>query len=465
MAPVRAAAWFNQLTKLGFHLPLFIVRDLGLLLTNRPGVSGWTMAPMAKANEQNLGNQSQQVALYRDLLKKVVQSEVVSKASSLRLRDEVVAILILRILGDIYHRWREPTKAVAVEELSLEPRIYEGLNLQQLFEKFDQGKVWGFLQHLNRNSLHFLTCLELIDMETVRLLGLFREDTLRSPEALGNSIDLVDLVSALGSPEANDVASFSLDLLPSVLETKRSSGAQTFAVDGYASVERKGNVDSLMLSELAYEKEVFEQKVVDRELLYYGHERQRSDEKHLHYLLVDSSASMRGRRRVFARGLALALAKKLTLQGDEVWFRFFDSRLHELVKAPRGGDFPVPYLLSFKSDRGRHYAKVFQHLLLELSNLHREEGRSVFVYIVTHGQCHIPPELVSAMSQHAHLYGIIILPSSEVSLEFLPLLHRYQVVDATVFENRSDRKARALDILDDAEGEVREQKSGAVASA
>ena len=31
------------------------------------------------------------------------------------------------------------------------------------------------------------------------------------------------------------------ELLPSVLETKRAAGAQTFAVDGYASIERRGH--------------------------------------------------------------------------------------------------------------------------------------------------------------------------------------------------------------------------------
>ena len=44
---------------------------------------------------------------------------------------------------------------------------------------------------------------------------------------------------------------------------------------------------------------------------------------------------MRGQRQVFARGLALALIKKLTLEGDEIWVRFFDSRLHETVKIAR----------------------------------------------------------------------------------------------------------------------------------
>jgi hypothetical protein len=79
---------------------------------------------------------------------------------------------------------------------------------------------------------------------------------------------------------------------------------------------------------------------------------------------------MRGKRQVFARGLALTLVKKLGLEGDEVWLRFFDSRLHEVVKA-RAGGFPVPYLLSFRSERGRNYGKVFRQLLLELTRLRR----------------------------------------------------------------------------------------------
>ena len=450
MAPVRAAAWFNQLNRLGIHLPFFIVRDVGLLLTTRRGMGGWRFGEKNKQIEPS-PIQGEHLRKYRKILEKAASSDVIAKCAAMRLRDEIIAILILRSLGDIYDRWRDPTKAVATGEIHLEMGHFEALDRGALFPKYNPGKFWGFLQHFNKNALHFLTCLELVDMDTVRLLGLFREDSYQSSNALGSSIDLVDLVSAMGSTEASDVSSFSLDLLPSVLESKRASGTQTFAVDGYSSVERKGNVDSLMLSELAYEADVFEQKVIDKELLYFGHERQKTDEKRVHYILVDSSASMRGRRRVFARGLALALAKKRTLQGDEVWFRFFDSKLHELVKAPRGGDFPVPYVLSFRSERGRYYAKVFQQLLLELSSSHREEGKNIVVYIVTHGQCHIPPELIQAMSAHAYLYGIIILPSNDISLEFVPHLHGHQVVDAGVFAGRVQRKKRALDILDNLE--------------
>jgi hypothetical protein len=298
--------------------------------------------------------------------------------------------------------------------------------------------------------MHVYTQVELIDLDTVRLLGLFKEDSASGSEALGGAIDLVDLFAALGSPEANDVANFSLDLLPSVLETRRSTGAQTFAVDGYASIERKGNIDSLVLSELAYDREIFEQKIVDAELLYYGREKQREDERRLQYLLIDCSASMRGQRQVFARGLALALIKKLTLEGDEIWVRFFDSRMHETIKVGRSGQVPVPYLLSFRSERGRNYAKVFRQLLIEVTRLRREQKRRVVLYVITHGQCHIEPELASALKQQAFLYGVVVLPSSDQLPEFVSLLDRSQIVSGDVLTSRAERQRRALDIVGDA---------------
>ena len=55
------------------------------------------------------------------------------------------------------------------------------------------------------------------------------------------------------------------------------------------------------------------------------------NERRVHQVLVDGSASMRGVREVFARGLALALCKRLALLGEDVSLRFFDSRLYEGV--------------------------------------------------------------------------------------------------------------------------------------
>lgn len=452
MALVRAAAWSNSLSRMGVHLPLFVIHDIGVMLSMSRGAGGFTL----RARDAQLARialppgQKAQLAEYHKLLENVAGSEVTERLAGLRMRDEMIAVLLQRILGDTYNRWRDRSKSAGIEALPLDLGILGEVDYADHFKDFDPRSLWGFVEHLVTQSMHIYTQVELIDLDTVRLLGLFKEDTASGSEALGGAIDLVDLFSALGSPEANDVANFSLDLLPSVLETRRATGSQTFAVDGYASIERKGNIDSLVLSELAYDREIFEQKVVDAELLYYGRDKQHEDERRLQYILIDCSASMRGQRQVFARGLALALIKKLSLEGDEIWVRFFDSRMHETIKINRSGQVPVPYLLSFRSERGRNYGKVFRQLLVEVTRLRREQKRRVVLYVITHGQCHIEPELATALKQQTFLYGVVVLPSSEQLPEFVPLLDRSQIVSADALTSRADRQRRALDIVGDA---------------
>ena len=46
--------------------------------------------------------------------------------------------------------------------------------------------------------------------------------------------------------------------------------------------------------------------LVDNEVLYFAREQSRDEQKRIHYLLVDASASMRGDRQTFARGMAIA---------------------------------------------------------------------------------------------------------------------------------------------------------------
>jgi hypothetical protein len=72
------------------------------------------------------------------------------------------------------------------------------------------------------------------------------------------------------------------------------------------------------------------------------------------------------------------------------------------------------------------------------------------LYTITHGQCHIEPELVSALKQQAFLYGVVVLPSSDHLPEFVPLLDRSQIVSGEVLTNRAERQRRALDIVGDA---------------
>jgi hypothetical protein len=173
---------------------------------------------------------------------------------------------------------------------------------------------------------------------------------------------------------------------------------------------------------------------------------------------------MRGQRSVFARGLALTMIKKLQLRGEDVFFRFFDSRLYELHQArakKKAQSIDVPYVLSFKGEHGRNYAKVFGLLANEVTRLARREKKQVVLYLVTHAECHVPLEAIERLRQSATLYGIFMLPSSgELDLEYLPRLHKVQIVTQAALEQREERAKRAMDIVDDAAGDTHHKPEG-----
>jgi hypothetical protein len=461
MAMVRAAAWHNALARTGVSLPLFIVHDLGVILSMSRGAGGYELGPRTVQLQRIAPAPAARGHIdgYRRLLQNISESDIAERLSGMRLRDELIGVLLARVVGDTYNRWRDKSRTGGQAAMPLDLEVFSDIDYAGHFADFDQRPLWSFLEHVVNQAMNVYTQVELIDLDTVRLLGMFK-DGAGGQAAMGGTIDLVDLFAALGSPEAHDVANFSLDLLPSVLETTRSAGAQTFAVDGYASIERRGNVDSMVLSELAYPREIFDQKVVDNELLYYGRDKHREDERRLQYVIIDASASMRGQRQVFARGLALALIKKLTLKGDEIWLRFFDSRLHETMKMGRSGQVPVPYVLSFRSERGRNYGRVFRQLSGELGRLRADQKRNVVLYIITHGQCHIEPEIITQLKAHAFLYGIVVLPTGPLP-EFVSMLDRQQIVEAATISNRNARQRRALDIV----GDVTNDKQSAATSA
>ena len=351
MGYVRAAAWHNSLARLGLHAPFFLVHDLGVLLTHGATQGLPQIGPRAHilARVQLPENVHGLLRQYAQLLRYICNSDVVAKSSSWSLSDEIVSVILAKILKGLFSTAPQGAFLSSREMLPLEPNLYEQDIAQAYSRISDLPTLHSFLQHLIKTQLQMLTAIEQIDLDTLRILGLFQE---------GGNTDFMDLFQVFSSAEANDIINFSLELLPSILEAKRSHGAQTFSMDGYASVERRGNLDNILLTEFAYDDILFEQKFIDNELFFYGRERQKEQEQRLHYIIVDASASMRGVRSVFARGLALTLIKKMSLKREKAYIRFFDSRLYDLVKM-EGDSLGVPYLLCFKSEHGRNYTKVF----------------------------------------------------------------------------------------------------------
>src|SRR5262249_30300674 len=137
---------------------------------------------------------------------------------------------------------------------------------------------------------------------------------------------------------------------------------------------------------MPHAEELLEQRFLDNEMLYYAHEAQVRPPARSYQILVDASASMRGARTVFARGLALALAKRMQLLGFDACVRFFDSRLYEPLRLRRAGraaqnaPLHLAGILTFKGEHGRNYARVFSQFASELDRL--RDRASITAYLV-----------------------------------------------------------------------------------
>jgi hypothetical protein len=454
MQILRAAHWRNALAKVGLPVPFWAVHDLGMLLIAEPDAIGARPQLASMEIPQSVRRAHQ---AWSEVLKEISVSEAAERSRAWRLGDDLVTVILLRVLGPIYERHLGPGRRPLGVPLPLDPEVYTEIagRLPGLFAQADRNPDALFLEHLARDRLRLVTSWEQIDLDTLRLLGMMGAEA-----SAASAFGMLDLLNVLASPEANDVVNFSLDLLPSVLETRRASGIQTFSVDGYAGLERRGTIDSLMLSELAFDEDLFDQRFVENDVFYYAREKQREEERRLHYIVCDATASMRGQRSVFARGLALTLVKKLLLRGEDVYFRFFDARLYEPqhARARRKGEagIDVPYVLSFKGEHGRNYAKVFALLANDLARLAKREKRTPILYMLTHAECHVPLDTIERLREVAMLYGIFMLPSTgKLDLEYLPRLHTVQIVDEAALEQREARADRALAIIDDAAGEGR----------
>jgi hypothetical protein len=434
---LRAFRWHHDLSRLGVRLPLFIVADVGFHFAVNDEY--WELAPVTdeSVRDKILCRE------YRAVLSALFTSAISARARALKLSDDLVVVLLARVLGPLAKRVELPA-AYPTGEL-LTPDLAHGIEaeLPALFAACDRSFETRAVETFVRRGLHFLTSADAIDLDTLKLLGMFGSASIG---ALGH----VDLLAAVESVAANDIVNFSLELLPSVLETTRNKGTGTHATDGYAGMGSKGSVDSMVLSELAWDEAEFARRFIENETLYYTREEAQDDAKRVQYILIDASASMRGDREVFARGVALALVKKLQLQGEDVWVRFFDSRLYDIHKA-RAGALPAAQLLGFRGERGRNPARVFAQLATELTLLRQRERRDPVVHLITHAALHVPKPLVAEVQAVAQLFGIFIVPSGgKLDLDYLDLLRGHSIVSHETLAKTSSRKEAGERVVRDA---------------
>jgi hypothetical protein len=385
------------------------------------------------------------VSVYRSVLAEIASSEASARARTMRLSDDLIVVVLARVLGSLVQR--AGAKPSYQPTIPMDPELVRDLDAQlpQIYPLMSRDFEMRILEALVRSRLHILTLADALDLDTLRLLGMLGPES-----SAAGALAHVDLLAAISSPAANDIVNFSLELLPSVLETRRQQASGTHAVHGYAGIGPKGSIDSMVLTELAWDDLELARRMIENEVLFYTREQSPDEARRLHYIVIDASASMRGDRQVFARGLAIALGKKLQLAGEEVWMRFFDSRLYDVQRA-RPGQLPAAYLLGFKGERGRNPARVFAQLATELALLRAREQRDTVVHLITHAALHVPRNLVTEVRRQAHLFGVFILPSGgTLDLDYLDLLEGHAVVDHATLSQKNARTAAASKILGEA---------------
>lgn len=437
---LRAVRWQEGLERLGVILPFAMVHDVGLLFA--VGQEQIEMGARCNLAEQRvLPDALRLSSAYLDMLREIAQGEAIRRAPQLKMSDDLIIVVLSRLLGPVAARIQVPPAYRSA--IPVDSSLFDGIEgqLAQLFVATPRGFELAALQALEVSRLFVLTLADALDLDTLRLFGMLGADV--SAGALAQ----VDLLAALESPEANDIVNFSLEILPSVLETKTRPAAGTTASHGYSGLGTRGSIDSMVLSELAWDDIELARRLADNEVLYFAREQSKDEQKRIHHLLIDASASMRGDRQTFARGMAIATGKKLLLEGEDVAFRFFDSRLYEPFRA-RGSTLPTAHLLSFKGERGRNPARVFAELVTDLDLSRSRDPRSPVVHVFTHAALYIPRDIVQAVRSRAHIAAIFILPSGgKLDLDYLDLLNAHWVVDHATLAHGAARADAAKSIL------------------
>lgn len=463
----RALRWKESLARLGITVPLWLVFDIGSA-SSRANVETALDPPTAPPPDVLGPAESRAYLRWRALLQQLARTELFEQRGQWEQRDELVVAVLFRLFsaagrtlfplapGTGGHPGQGTEHPLELE--------HELRSIPQLFEAFPRGADLELLRGLGAAGPRLLVAASLIRPEVLKLFGIFGAEARR----LG-ALDFVDILGALESDESGEVARFSFDLLPSLLETRRASGRQAFAMDGYDGMERHGPIDSMVMTELALDDELFQQRFLEGSLTYFTHAKRREEEGPLHYLCLDASASMRGPRSVFARGLALALLKRISLAGEDAYLRFFDSRLYPPQATRRGhdahGGINLAQVMTFRGERGRNYAKVFAELTMELAKLARRDPRKPHVYILTHAQCHVPTDIIERLHRHATLFGIFMQPSrGELDLDYLTHLDSVQVVNDESLGRRDERAKSALQIVETAASATSGQRAEAGAS-
>ncbi|MCP4371330.1 MAG: hypothetical protein GY797_24915, partial [Deltaproteobacteria bacterium] len=151
-------------------------------------------------------------------------------------------------------------------------------------------------------------------------------------------------------------------------------------IGGYAGLTRKGNLDSLLPTELAYDDDMFYHRLLNREALYYGREGEAERQKGLAWIITESGLTMPGDRELLSKGLSLALAAVLSERGYRVQQSFLSERLTEPKAA--GGEYDPGEILYYRSRGWVDLPGALPALTAGLKRLRGQSERVELLWVV-----------------------------------------------------------------------------------
>ena len=364
--PSQPASWLRGTTVIGVRPPLFVVQDLGTLVTqSKPQLE----RPKFLPPDINTSG-------YLQFLMRLSSQPLLRQVSGWDLSDSMVGVILARLLDGI--NFSEDYSSFNAADVVPFARL-----LAVELDRASPEQIWRDTEPATRPSLSTLlpaeaqakieTNLRRLDADELRFLHQYGPRFAGAPDPR----DLLDLFSLLDLPPAVQLSlTQMLRLIPRVSQCKSSGGAQTYAMGGYAGLTNKGNLDSLIPTELAYPEDVLLYRLLNQDALYYGRETEREKSRELIYIITHTGLDLLGDGDVLARALTLAIAQTMQRRGYEVQQSFVGSTWTEPSTMLRPQD--VQRVL-YHRDKGSLRAKAMLEAVLLQLRVWSERYRSMQV--------------------------------------------------------------------------------------
>ena len=277
---VAAVGWWNLLARLG----LAAAARRGARL--RAGAVGRAVGVAARGDARRRVPAAACSPRYQALLARFAETETIEELGTTPLGDETLAVILARVVGDIYLRWHGRSRLPDAGALPTSGPAYE-LDRPSWRALHDPAWALPFIQRLCEQERTLLARLQQIELSAVRLFGLFpdRGHRRRPGRPVSRRRDRGRrgrrrFFAAADAVAARDQAPARARSASRSTATPRSSGAATSTRCCPASWRTTTTL--------------FVLKALSDDLLYYGHERQNE-------VVAPAALHPRRRQRVDAR--------------------------------------------------------------------------------------------------------------------------------------------------------------------